>query len=411
MPPFDMDIPPLLCIIFYEFLDEKLIIHKEIRLISAIIVNYNSTDLLIDCIDSLKRQLVIDNGKIVPLEIIVIDNNSLKSEREKLSQMDHDMVRIIKQDTNIGFARASNLGYRLAQGDYLLFINPDTYFFERTLDNLYKFISKSGAGAVGPKIWWDKERTFLVPMGQLPTVFNTILELGSMRFTSLARFLNYRRLNKSLEYWCADKPLKVQMLSGGCILVRREVISEVGLFDETYLMYFEDADWYLRVIKKGYTIYYYPSAEIVHYCNQSAMQIPNESRQNMARSADIYFNKNFGFILNSIRSSVSSYMLSKGEMPMDDFEEIDVSGERFDTSMVNGLNKGKKYLLEFSINRFFIPSAGTFLGEPRFKINSNILKRLAPGHYFIRLTSLADKKVIRKWRWVKEPGGTTAQKY
>lgn len=79
--------------------------------------------------------------------------------------------------------------------------------------------------------------------------------------------------------------------------------------------------------------------------------------------------------------------------------------------MVNGINAGKKYLLEISINRLFIPSAGAFLNEPVFKINSAILERLEPGHYFTRLTSLADMKVIKKWHWIKEPEGMITQKY
>ncbi len=176
-------------------------------MISTIIVNYNSSDLLIDCLDSLKRQLVTDNGKIVPLEVIVIDNNSLEAEREKLSQLDHGMVRIIEQDTNIGFARANNLGYKLARGDYILFVNPDTYIFEGALDSLYNFLNASSAGAVGPKFWWDKEKTFLLPMSQPPTIFGSLLELSGSRFLSLGRFLSLRRHIKSLDYWCTDKPL------------------------------------------------------------------------------------------------------------------------------------------------------------------------------------------------------------
>lgn len=400
------------CVLYCRsFVDGKLIIHKRVRLISTIIVNYNSSDLLIDCLDSLKRQLVMDNGEIVPLEVIVVDNSSSQSEREKLSQIDHDIVRVIKKDTNIGFARANNLGYRLARGNYILFINPDTYLFEGALDSLYNFLNASAAGAVGPKFWWDKEKTFLLPMNQPPTIFGSLLELSGTKFLNLGRFLSHRWQKKSLDYWCTDKPLKVNMISGGSMLVRREVINEVGLFDETYSLYFEDADWCRRVLKKGYTIYYYPAAEIVHYYNQSAKKVSDESRQNFARSADIYFNKNFGFISNRIKSSVSSYMLSKGEMLMDDFEEIDVYGNRFDTSLINGFNTGKKYLLEISINRLFIPSAGAFLNEPVFKINSAILERLEPGHYFTRLTSLADMKVIKKWHWIKEPERMTTQKY
>lgn len=372
-------------------------------MISVIIVNYNSSDLLIDCVDSLKKQLMMDNGEIVPLEVIVVDNNSSQSEKEKLSQINHGMVRIIKQKTNMGFAGANNLGYKLSKGDYILFTNPDTYFFDGALGNLYKFLSTSNAGAVGPKILWDKEKTFLHPGSQLPTVFNSLLELSEARYLKLRKLLSYRRLKKSIAYWLEDKPLKVNMISGGCILTRREVINKVGLFDEKYSMYFEDADWCLRVLKKGYAIYYCPAAEIVHYYNQSAKKAPDESQRNMMKSMDKYFSKNYGFISNRIRLSASSHLLSKRETSMDDFEEIDVQRETPAISVVNGLSEGKKYLMEISINKLFIPSAGAFLNEPEFRIPSAILERLEPGHYFSRLSSLTDMKVIRKWHWIKEP--------
>ena len=376
---------------------------RRIRLISVIIVNYNSSDLLIDCLDSLKRQVVVDKGKAVPLEIIVVDNNSSPPEKEKLSQIDHGMVNVVKQDTNIGFAGANNLGFSLAQGDCVLFVNPDTYFFDGALDKLYHLLNTRNAGAVGPKTLWDKEKTFLLPRSELPTIYSNLIGLGGTRFLSLGRFLNNRWLKKSLDYWCADKPLKVNMLSGGCILTRKDVIDEVGLFDEIYPMYYEDADWCLRVLRNGYALYYCPRAEIVHYYNQSAKDAPDESIQNMINSAEIYFSKNFGFISNWFRKSITAYLSSKSKISMDDYGEIDIYKESFTASSVDGSKTSGKYLLEVSRSEFFIPSAGAFLNEPEYKMHYAILERLEPGYYFTRLTSLADMKVIKKWRWVVEP--------
>lgn len=233
--------------------------------VSAILVNYNAGQLLKICVESLLACPVVT-------EIIVIDNASHDGSLALLE--DSAQIQVIRNSQNLGFAVACNQGIARAHSDYLLFINPDCSFEAGAVDRLLDWISqKSGVGMVGG---------FLVnPDGTeqgggrraVPTPWRSFVRaFGLYRFSDRwpKLFYDFYLHKQSLP----DRPIEVEAISGACMLVKREAIEDVGLWDEGYFLHCEDLDWCMRFRRKGWKIMFVPSAKITHFAGSCSRSRP-----------------------------------------------------------------------------------------------------------------------------------------
>ena len=198
----------------------------------------------------------------------------------------------VQSKVNVGFARANNLGVRHAKGHNLLFLNPDTEFVENSLDVLLGHLATlPQAGALGCKLLNSDRSVQTSCIQSFPTVVNQILDSDFLR----RRFPRSRLWGMAPLHSERLSPSQVEVISGACLLMKREVFERVGGFSETYFMYGEDLDLCFKIQQAGFHNYYVPDTSIIHYGGGSTRQsVSNFSAVMMRESVFRFFSANRG---------------------------------------------------------------------------------------------------------------------
>jgi GT2 family glycosyltransferase len=229
--------------------------------LSIIIVNYNVTFFLEQCLYSLQRATTN-----LQAEVIVVDNGSAGDSITYL-RAQFPQVCFIENNTNIGFAKACNKGWQQATGRYVLFLNPDTIIAEDTLETCLRFFeTHADAGAVGVRMI-DGTGTFLKESKRsFPAPLPSFFKLAGLArlFPRSPLFARYH-----LGHLDARRNHEADVLAGAFIMIPQNVLNEVGGFDETFFMYGEDVDLSYRIQKRGYKNYYLADTEIIHFKGES----------------------------------------------------------------------------------------------------------------------------------------------
>jgi GT2 family glycosyltransferase len=225
----------------------------------VVIVNWNAGELLTDSVASVHASDLPDAP-----EVVVVDNHSTDDSVLRLRDR-FPGSRLIQNEENRGFARASNQGILASGGEYILQLNPDALLRPQTLRALSRLLdSTPDAGAVGPQIVDGDGR--VVPVAAPP-------RLGRMLFgdTFLARLM------PSLMALPARFPLsatRVPLLSGCCMLLRRKALHEAGLLNERIFLYYDEADLLERFQRQGWRSYYLPEVSAIHLGERSTSHLP-----------------------------------------------------------------------------------------------------------------------------------------
>jgi len=223
--------------------------------ISAIVVNYNAGVLLRNCVDSL-----LDCP--LEVEVIVVDNSSQDSSLNALLGLDR--VKVIRNTKNRGFAAACNQGIVLAKADKLLFLNPDCSFIPGTLQELLTYLHEDPKAGMAGGLLLNIDGT---EQGggrrAVPTPWRSFVRaFGLSRFSHRwpKLFFDFHLHKQPLP----DSPIEVEAISGACMLVKREVLAQVGTWDEEYFLHCEDLDWCMRIRQAGWKVLFVPTAQITH---------------------------------------------------------------------------------------------------------------------------------------------------
>lgn len=228
--------------------------------LSVIIVNYNVTRLLKNCLLSLQKYI-----REIEYEVIVIDNASTDSSWGDLIPEFPD-VHFISSKINGGFSKANNQAIQNAKGEYLLLLNPDTELEGFYMKDLLDFAgSHSDFGGMGVRMH-DAQGIFLPESKRsVPDMFNSFEKL----------FTNFKK-NNSKSYYRndieEDAIAEVEVLTGAFLLIRNEVYQKIGGLDETYFMYGEDIDLCYTLLRNGYKNYYYGQVSILHHKGESTIK-------------------------------------------------------------------------------------------------------------------------------------------
>lgn len=225
--------------------------------ISIIIVNWNSKDYLRACLQSLAKHPPAG----LTYEVIVVDGGSYDGCGEMLAG-EFPAARFIQSPDNIGFARANNLGARHASGDTLLLLNPDTELIEDSLSVMYAAMAaRTEIVAVGCRLL-NADRTLQTSCVQsFPTVLNQFLDSEFLRQT----FPRSSLWGMRPLYEPGGQPADVEVLSGACIMVRRDPFEGVGGFTESYFMYGEDLDLSYKLRQAGGMVCHVKATSLVHF--------------------------------------------------------------------------------------------------------------------------------------------------
>jgi N-acetylglucosaminyl-diphospho-decaprenol L-rhamnosyltransferase len=235
--------------------------------LSIIIVNWNSATYTLACLESIRA-----TTRGLDYEIIVVDNASTDDSVERLKQAPN--LRLVIAPANLGFARANNLGYQHSCGDVLLFLNPDTSVQEAAIHQMYKaLLSSERLGIVGCRLLNSDHSLQTSCVQPFPTILNQLTDVEALKI----RFPGVRMWGIRPLFRTKTRIARVEVVSGACLMVRRKVFEEVGLFSNDYFMYCEDVDLCHKVATAGFQVGYVSDATVVHYGGQSSKQARESS--------------------------------------------------------------------------------------------------------------------------------------
>lgn len=220
--------------------------------LSVIIVSYNTQDLLSTCLNS-----VFSNSKNVNIEVIVVDNNSSDRSVQFVKQ-EFPNVKVIQNSTNLGFAKANNLGIKAASGKYLLLLNSDTIILDDALTKMVNWMNNNSKAQVATCKLLNEDKSVQPTGGYFPT----IKRIFFWQFFLDDIFPLLKAFHPKPSFYSKEREL--DWITGAFFLIRKEVIDRIGVLDEDFFMYAEELEYCFRIKKAGLRIFYTPITNIIH---------------------------------------------------------------------------------------------------------------------------------------------------
>lgn len=251
--------------------------------VSVVIVNYNAGDILRECVSHALQQAE---------QVVVIDNASSDGSIAALGGIRANLA-IVENERNLGFAKACNQGAKMAEGRYILFLNPDCLLESGAIHKLVEALQTApDIGMVGGLLTNPDGSEQGGARRAVPTPWRSLV-----RVSGLSR-LGHRYPRLFSDFALHKQPLpenqiEVEAISGACMLVRREALEQVGLLDEGYFMHCEDLDWCMRFRRKGWKLLFVPSARMVHHKGHCSKGRPVFVEWNKHKGMVRFYNKFF----------------------------------------------------------------------------------------------------------------------
>lgn len=246
--------------------------------LSVIIVNWNTGELLGRCLEAVFTTLPTKQA-----EVVVVDNASSDGGLEGAELRFPDM-QLIRNDENLGFARANNQGIRRSTGAHVLLLNPDTEVLPGALAEMMAALERDPrVGAVGPRML-NADGSLQPSCFPAPTLFRELWRLFHLE--AIVPCATY-----PMADWDRTTSREVDVIQGACLLGRREALELVGLLDEEYFIYSEDYTLCKRLRDAGWRLRWVPQAEVIHVGGQSTQLAPTEMFLNLYRAKVLYFRK------------------------------------------------------------------------------------------------------------------------
>jgi len=214
---------------------------NENPLVSVIVLNYNAGELLLNCIESIKKSAYKN------LEIIVVDNISTDKSQE-ICKEKYPNIKLIQNDENFGYCEGNNIGIRKARGDFIMILNPDTIVEPNCIRELIFAHEKLGEGLYQPKILSLNEKQVLQSTGNMIHVFG----------------FGFAKDKGRKDEEVGEEIKKIGYASGTCLFTSKSVLEKVGLLDSFLFLYHDDLDLGWRASQIGINSYYVPKSKIYH---------------------------------------------------------------------------------------------------------------------------------------------------
>ena len=214
---------------------------SENLLVSVIVLNYNAGELLLNCIESIKKSTYKN------LEIIVVDNIST-DKSQKICKEKYPDIKLIQNDENFGYCEGNNIGIREAKGDYIIILNPDTIVESSWIEELISAYNKFGDGLYQPKFFSLDEKLVLQSTGNMLHIFG----------------FGFARDKGKISDEKMEAIEKINYASGTCLFTSKAVLDKVGLLDPFLFLYHDDLDLGWRAAQMGIDSFYVPKSIIYH---------------------------------------------------------------------------------------------------------------------------------------------------
>ncbi len=249
--------------------------------VSILIVSYNVREFLLKCLASIFQQ-----SHTCKFEVVVVDNLSTDGSVDAIATL-YPQVRLVRCETNLGFAGGNNAGLPFTNGRYILLLNPDTLIEAGSLDALVSFLDSHPSSAAAGSLLLNPDRSLQPSCFPFPTPFREFWRLLHLDiFLPLAL---YRQ-----EKWERTPPRQVDVLQGTSLALRRTAIDQVGFLDASFFMYSEEVDLCYRLHKAGWQLHWVPTSRVIHYGGQSTRQSAQTMFLQLYRSKTQYFRKHHG---------------------------------------------------------------------------------------------------------------------
>ena len=252
--------------------------------IDIAIVNYHSASDIQGCLEAI--------GQWELGHIWLVDNSCNSTETAALEALarHHPQVRVLTASENLGFGRGCNLAFAQSTAEFLLLLNPDARIARTDVLLLAEtLVQQPRLAAVSPKIYWNEQRSFVLPPAFPQTPWHSVALALASRSRSVARWGAQLDLDRASRQMALSHPFEVSFLAGSVMLLRRKaVLSAGGLFDPDYFMFFEDSDLSLRLRRAGYGLAMVPTASAVHEYRHKAFKAGM-----MAQSQQQFFRKQY----------------------------------------------------------------------------------------------------------------------
>lgn len=283
--------------------------------LSIVIVSFNTREILKECLASIMENV----DPALEYEVFVVDNNSSDGSVEMIHKL-YPSVRLISNSMNRGFAVANNQAIVRCTGNYIMLLNSDTQILSGTAIKIISFMeARPQVGAVGCKLlnldgslqpsiytfpYWLKDTLSVCMEG------NALKDNQKLR-ARLGPFLRLFgvRFSNAGNHAIASE---IDFPQGACLTVRRKVVERIGLLDEGYFFAGEEADWCYRMKGKGWKVYYYPEASVIHHRRGSCKGMEGRAFIQTRKSALRFYEKHYGrWETELMRSSVSIVLFLK----------------------------------------------------------------------------------------------------
>lgn len=345
--------------------------------LSVLIVNYNSWRECAQAVASLRQNgPTRPDGSPMPFECIVVDNLSpqrdpaliawVENELRLLAEQQQDPAagRLIQHGENGGYSKGMNVAFRHSRGRWILVSNPDLLYAPGMLSKLQRRLeSDPTAGITVPKGFFDREFAGHLPPNTLPTLFDLVVPMLGEYSTAVQRWYSRRLTRRWLATWDCEQPLALPMMSGCLFLIERAFFERIGLFDERYPLYYEDADLSVTIRKAGRRIVQVPDARLSHFVNRSGMTNNDLVWTRHAKSRAAYYRKWCGafgeWLLRATTRVINSKRLARFRrfVPALPHQDLGTSGAppvlRFDRHC-------ERFVVLLSLDRRFYLAAGVF---------------------------------------------------
>lgn len=255
--------------------------------VSVCIISFNTKELLQNCLRSIEY-----HTHRVSYEVIVVDNNSVDGTQEMLTSLFPE-VRTIFNSANQGFAKGTNQAVKIAQGKYVLLLNPDTVLLNDAIDKCVEFLkSKEDNVLVTCKILNSERQIQKLNKGKeyYSLKAQIIMHLNLEWIFSRSKYLKEAKL-QNFDY---SKNQRIYYAPGCFMLLKRSYLETIGYLDENFYFYSEDSDLSYRIRSAGGNIYYYPEAEIIHFGGESSKQVSLDAHHQFIVNRFKYYKKHFG---------------------------------------------------------------------------------------------------------------------
>ena len=382
------------------------------RRLSALVVNYNTGAFAVQCVRSLLREWRDEGRRAEDLEVVVVDNASPADQGAAMAELESLGAKVVMADDNLGYAGGMNLALEHTSGgpqDQVALLNPDLFILPGAIGTMLEYlVDHPDVGAVDPRATIDPGLALNLPRNALPTVVEHALINLAQWHPFFTRAYSKRRTRAAIEWWTAQGPIDAQMLSGCCVLLRREVLAKLPypLLDPRYPLYFEDTDLFRTLARLGFRTVHMGNARVLHHWSRSAgvgasFAGEPQRRQQLAQAA--YFTKFYG----RLGARLAAWLSRKGAQwegggePLHPLVDL---GNCVDPPELE-FGSHRRFVVEVGLSPKFLLACG-ILGEgDRWRCADDTWTWWFEGAYYLRALDLDSGELLGAWRMIKAAPG------